>query len=72
MDTRLGRIVGEDVTYPELTVGGLPVQKPIQHTLQIGGGYFVVLDNADVIPPLNELKSWIGERSEPKKSGPSV
>jgi hypothetical protein len=49
MDKRIGTRSETGTQYPEMTLSGRAYSRPPHSTLNIGGGYFVVLD--DFTPP---------------------
>lgn len=67
-DPRLGRITPEQVTFPALSVSGNPYERH-QSTLQLGDGYFVVLDmwGAADEGVLDELRKRIAPKAKKGK-----
>jgi hypothetical protein len=43
-DPRLGRVTEDKVEHPAQTISGRPYQPPAAATLDLGQGFFVVLD----------------------------
>lgn len=69
MDKRIGKHDdrGKPV-YPEHTLSGRPVPKPVTQTISLGPGYFAVPDlfpKADASAVLDELKAKVAQTAIP-------
>lgn len=67
-DPRIGRIHADRIEFPAVTVGGAAYERPAS-TLNLGDGYFVVLDIGRESDPqaLDDLKALIAPKAKKAK-----
>lgn len=59
LDPRIGTISESDVEFPQLTISGRPLRRPVLHTRNLPDGHFAVIDpfpSVDVEAEIERLK----------------